>query len=106
MFHLCPGDQPQVEGDDEDRILSGWKPRKTDIGKFSKARNGDDLLVPFECDTCVFAKLFVREPEPIGNSKDAFAMGCIRRVVLDAFWSRATTTVEENTSRIREGLAI
>ena len=103
---MASGDQPQVEADDEDRILSGWKPRKADVGRFTSARNGDDLLVPFECDTCVFGKLFHREPDIVGNEQDSFAMGCIRRIILDAFWSRARSTVAANTSKVREGLAL
>lgn len=103
---MASGDQPQVDNDDEDRILSGWKPRKTDVGRFTSARNGDDLMVPFECDMCVFGKLFDHEPDIVGSEKDAFAMHCIRRVILDAFWSRARSTVEANTSKVKEGLAL
>ena len=103
---MASGDQPRADDDDEDRLLSGWKPRKSDVGRFTSARNGDDLLVPFECDVCVFMKLFQREPDIEGNPKDSFAMGCIRRVILDAFWSRARSTVDAKTSKIREGLAL
>jgi hypothetical protein len=78
---MASRDQPQVENDDEDRILSGWKPRKTDAGRFTSARDGDDLMVPFECDICVFGNLFDHEPDVIANEKDAFAMHCIRRVI-------------------------
>lgn len=103
---MASGDHPQVELDDEDRILSGWKPRKSDVGRFESGRNGDDLLVPFECDSCVFGKLFGRDSNVDQNPKDLFALGCIRRVILDAFWSRARSTVNANTSKVREGLAL
>jgi hypothetical protein len=33
-------------------------------------------------------------------------MSCIRRINLDAFWSRARATVESNATKIREGLRI
>ena len=95
-----------VDEEDEDRILSGWKPRQADMGRFTTGRNGDDLLVPFECDQCVFGKLFGREPDASQHPKDALAMSCIRRVILDAFWSRARSTVTANTSKVREGMAI
>ena len=62
-------------------------------------------MVPFECDFCVFGKLFDHDPD-IGNDKDVFAMACIRRVILDAFWSRARSTVDANTAKAREGLAL
>ena len=85
--------------------MSGWAPRKSDMGRFSSARNGDNLMVPFECDFCVFGKLFDHVPSA-ENEQDVFAMGCIRRVILDAFWSRAKSTVNANTVKVREGLAI
>ena len=90
------------EGDDEDRIKSGWKARKGDQFQFKCARAGDDLMVQFECDLCVFSKLFKRLPNTgQDTSKDAFAMACIRRVTLDAFWSRATSTVRSNAYLMR-----
>ncbi|KAI2504187.1 hypothetical protein MHU86_10301 [Fragilaria crotonensis] len=100
---MAMGDQPMTEADDEDRILSGWAPRKSDIGRFTSARNGDNLMVPFECDYCVFGKLFDHEPI-LTDSKDVFALACIRRVILDAFWSRARSTVDANTAKAREAL--
>ena len=91
---MAAGDQPIAEADDEDRILSGWVPRKADVGRFTSARNGDNLMVPFECDFCVFGKLFDHVPT-LTNDKDVFALGCIRRIILDAFWSRATSKGRE-----------
>lgn len=102
---MAAGDQPIADKDDEDRILSGWAPRKSDLGRFTSARNGDNLMVPFECDFCVFGKLFDHTPDP-ANEKDIFALACIRRVILDAFWSRARSTVDSNTAKVREGLAL
>ncbi|KAI2494744.1 hypothetical protein MHU86_19781 [Fragilaria crotonensis] len=75
------------------------------MGRFTSARNGDNLMVPFECDFCVFGKLFDHTPDA-SNAKDAFAMACIRRIILDAFWSRARSTVDANTAKAREGLAL
>ena len=60
----------------------------------------------FECDYCVFGKLFDHEPDISRNEQDAYVMACIRRIILDAFWSRARGTVESNTAKIREGLRI
>ncbi|KAI2498992.1 hypothetical protein MHU86_15496 [Fragilaria crotonensis] len=102
---MAAGDQPIAEADDEDRIFSGWTPRKSDIGRFTSARNGDNLMVPFECDFCVFGKLFDHAPD-ISTKKDVFALACIRRIILDAFWSRARSTVDANTAKTREGLVL
>jgi hypothetical protein len=91
-----------ADGDD-DRLASGWIARKDDKDRYVDARDGDDLLVSFECDVCIFQKLWDREP----NSElevDKLAMMCIRHVNLDAFWSRARSTVGGNAGKVREGL--
>jgi hypothetical protein len=102
---MATGDQPIADADDEDRMFSGWIPRKSDMGRFTSARNGDNLMVPFECDFCVFGKLFDHVPN-MSNGKDVFALACIRRVILDAFWSRARSTVDSNTAKAREALTL
>lgn len=99
------GDHPQADADDEDRLLSGWIPRRSDVDKFVSGRNGDDLLISFECDFCVFGKVFDHDPD-VNSEKDNFAMACIRRINLDACWSRASSTVNANTYKVREGLKI
>jgi hypothetical protein len=80
-------------------------PEKSDIGKYAQARDGDDLMVSFECDLCMFWKLYGRPPSPVSET-DTFSLACIRRVNLDAFWSRARSTVEANSAKVREGLKI
>jgi hypothetical protein len=54
-------------------------------------------MIPFECDLCVFRKL--RGSSPTGSEKDQLLMACIRRANLDAFWSRASSTVKGNKDR-------
>ena len=102
---MATGDTPRADANDEDRLMSGWVPRKTDHERFMEARNGDDLMVSFECDLCIFWKLYHRSPKE-DESEDKFRLDCIRRINLDAFWSRARSTVESNASKIREGLKI
>jgi hypothetical protein len=104
-FFVATGDNPRPGSGDEDRLSSGWAPRKSEASRFLTARDGDDLLVSFECDFCIFGKLFDHEPKQTCE-KDRYALACIRRINLDAFWSRARSTVEANTSKMREGLAI
>ena len=96
---MATNEELMAEAGDEDRIMSGWVPRKSDMGRFISARNGDNLMVPFECDFCVFGKLFDHVPNTM-NKQDVFAMSCIRRVILDAFWSRARSTVMANTAKV------
>ena len=56
--------------------------------------------IPFECDMCQFRN--VNERDPIhGNSKDNYTLLCIKRAILNVFWSRETSTVSGNFSRLR-----
>jgi hypothetical protein len=59
-------------------------------------------MVPFECDLSVFRKIYSREPSE-ASSVDRKASSLIRRMILDAFWSRATSTVEANAKMIQKG---
>jgi hypothetical protein len=59
-------------------------------------------MVPFECDLCVFRELYSREPGA-ASSVDMKASSLIRRMILDAFWSRATSIVEANAKMIQKG---
>jgi hypothetical protein len=48
----------RLNDEDEDRLSSGWARRPEDSTRFRSGRDGDDLMVSFECDECVFGKLF------------------------------------------------
>jgi hypothetical protein len=100
-FFTADPDNLFGERDEETRLISGWKPKRSDQGRYRTARDGDDLLVAFECDFCVFRKVYNRPPNPV-STVDQFGMSCIRRTILDAFWSRSRATVVSNTSRFRE----
>ena len=64
-------------------------------------------MASFECDVCIFSKLYQRLPNELGGSEqDDFAMACIRRIVLDAFWSRASSTVLGNKNLMRATMKI
>ena len=56
--------------------------------------------IPFECDLCQFRNVNYRD-RIHGNSKDNYTLLCIRRAILDAFWSRDTSTVPGNFRRLR-----
>jgi hypothetical protein len=79
-----------------------WQVDPKDKNKFHKARMGDHLMVPFECNTCFFRKLFSREPTSttLDGLKAAAIICCM---ILDSFWSRATSTVEANAKTIQKG---
>ena len=105
-FHVADPENLFVEEGDEDRLLSGWKVKESDRSRYSEARDGDDLLVPFECDFCVFCKVTGRSFSRGIDSKDDYLMTCIRRIILDAFWSRARSTVVSNTRIFREMISM
>ena len=105
-FHVADPEHLFTEEGDENRLLSGWKVKESDLRRYSEARDGDDLLVAFECDYCVFIKLTGRVYQHERSMADDYLLRCIRRVVLDAFWSRARSTVATNTRQFREIISL
>jgi len=69
------------------------KKKKVDHKEYEVARPGDGLLVPFQCDGCVFRRLRQVEPDSTSASDRVLFLMYIRRANLDAFWSRAPKTV-------------
>ena len=61
------------------------------------------MMTPFECDICIFRKLKHASPVP-DLQQDKLLLILIRRMNLDAFWSRARSTVMENTRRVKQTL--
>ena len=77
-----------------------WKEKEPNPKDFLEARNGDHAITPFECDTCIFRKLRKKSPDD-KREQDRLLLVMIRRANLDAFWSRARSTVNQNTQRIK-----
>ena len=66
-----------------------------------KARNGDWLFAPFQCETCWFGNIFQRDP--ISHSEvDTRVVVLLRRANLDLFWSRESSTVAGNLGKVRK----
>jgi hypothetical protein len=86
------------EPEDEDGFT--WI-KKGDEKRFKVARNGDNLLTPFQCELCVFRNLHLREPAR--TQTDELALCDYRRANLDAFWSRERSTVSSNRLWIKRG---
>ena len=55
--------------------------------------------IPFECDMCQFRNVNDRYPIH-GNARDNYTLLYIRQEILDAFWSRETSTVLGNFRRL------
>ena len=77
---------------DQQRLENAWKSKHRKDNDFLHARNGDHLLILFECPKCLFRKRNHRDQE-LKNPQDELLMACIIRAILDAFWSRAEGTV-------------
>jgi hypothetical protein len=88
-----------------ERLQAAWKGSHQPVEQYTHARDGDHLLTPFECDLCIFRKLRRHSPDP-SSLVDSRLLECIRRVNLDAFWSRASATVKGNLDRVKNSLQI
>jgi hypothetical protein len=73
-------------------MIATWGKKQRAPDDFLRGRDGDHTMVPSECDLCVFHKLRNRSPDP-NSQPDKLLQACIRRIILDAFWSQATATV-------------
>ena len=78
-----------------------WKQKESNRLDFHEGRNGDHTLTPFECDLCIFRKLKKRNPLDDGH-QDKLLLVHIRRMNLDALWSRARSTVAEHKRRVNQ----
>jgi hypothetical protein len=78
-----------------------------DKTRFFRARVGDDVLCPFQCELCHFRNMQGQSPmKGTWVLNDAETIDLIRRVNLDVFWSREPTTIGHNLSKINRMLQI
>jgi hypothetical protein len=81
-----------------------WKHKKTDLNEFIVARDGDHLLTTFQCDLCIFRRVLQREPIEESHAYKRI-LAFVRRINLDAFWARATSTVKNNLGIVLRDIA-
>ena len=109
MFHIARREgeaiDPTGSEDDEDWMTSVWRQKKRDVDAFKKARRGDDLMVQFEYNWCVFVKLKKKRPD-LTITTDVLLMACIQQATLDAFWSWAGSTVNGQATLVQKGMAL
>jgi hypothetical protein len=91
--------EDMTDPNEKERLQVAWGKRHEPENQFHFGRNGDHCMVPFECDTCIFRKLQDRSPD-VTDPADELLLACIRRVNLDAFWSRSKSTVCGNREKI------
>ena len=83
--------------------MNRWREKGVNPLDLMEARDGDHIMTPFECDKCIYRKLKGRDPIPLSN-QDSLLMLMIRRMNLDAFWSRARGTVKQNLWCVKQTL--
>ena len=76
-----------------------------DAERFCRARDGDSLLTPFQCDWCHFFNL-VHRPADHSLAQDWRLLKCICRSILDSFWALEPMTVSRNLDEVKRGLAL
>ena len=62
--------------------------------RYTHGIDGAHLIVTFQCDICIFRTLFNRDPIESHDDKDS--LKTIRRMNLDAIWSREPSTIQNN----------
>jgi len=67
--------------------------------RFTEARDGDHLIVPFQCDPCHFFNM--RKCYPIPTPQDNMFLLCICQALLDSLWSRERSTISKNLTEFR-----
>jgi hypothetical protein len=83
-----------------------WGRKANSGNNYLHARGGDCTLIPFECDLCIFRKLTKTKAPVTRNPQHDLLLSCIRRINLDAFWSRSTATVNGNRDNLKQGLVL
>ena len=78
-----------------------WRKVHRRENAFEVGRDGKHLLLPLECDQCVFVKLRGHLPN-VQAPQDRLLLACIRRMNLDACWSRESQTVTQNALRAKK----
>jgi hypothetical protein len=68
-----------MNDEDADRMGNAWRIDPGEANKFHQARMGDHLMVAFECDLCVFRKLF--RCNPIITSEEAVSASITSEVL-------------------------
>jgi hypothetical protein len=90
---------------EQERIERAWGAKHRSPDEYMVGRDGDHFLISFECDFCIFRKLR-RHSHLDTSDQDKLLLGCIRRISLDVFWSRASSTVRANRDKIKQGLEL
>jgi hypothetical protein len=70
--------------------------KSRDEGQFKSARNKDHLMTEFQCPLCHFRNMYGRNPGDDDPLDQLVMKVYLPRAILDAFWSRESSTVNGN----------
>ena len=75
-----------------------------DLTGFMVARDGDDLMTPFQCGECHYFNIHRRAMNPACPADELLSI-CNRRASIDSFWARERLTVASNLWLAKQHLA-
>jgi hypothetical protein len=87
----------------DDSIMDDEDLMDDDPHRFRRARAGDHMMCPFQCDECHFINIYGMSSRA-DDPKDKLCLLGIRRAILDSFWARETATVDANRREARRFL--
>jgi hypothetical protein len=90
---------PIARPTDEDGLVTE---EVVDSKCYCEARNGDNLVTPFQGDLCHFRNLMNQNPNK-NLAQDLHIMKCIRRANLDSLWSAEPRTVSQTLTECHRG---
>ena len=91
--------------EEKTKLRMVWEGKLRNKRDFQEGRDGDYLMVPFECDLCIFRNLRGTDPGT-SASQDLSLETYIRRMNLDSFWSRVRSTVYQNKRQLMNSLEL
>jgi pyruvate-formate lyase-activating enzyme len=87
--------------EDGEAVVPVWQDKHTCV----RARNGDNLMCPFQCDMCHSRNIKKRDPSR-DDLLDKNLLRGIRRASLDAFFARRPGTVSKNVSTMLRNVKV
>ena len=83
---------------DLERLMTAWGKNHCQPNNYLEARQGENLMIPFECNLCTFWQ--VKNQNPRHQSPPyQLLLACLCQENLDSFWSRERNTAEKNTGQ-------
>ena len=72
----------------------------SDAIRYKIGIDGAHLMLPFQCDLCLFRTLFKRNPRGVTADKENLII--LRRINLDVIWAREPSTISKNVGYLNK----